>query len=41
LGLRVSIAGGAPRVFRLTPADTQVLCGEAVGRPADGFFNQS
>jgi cell division inhibitor SepF len=40
-GLRGSIDRVATRVFLLTPADTQVLNGEAVGRPADGFFNQS
>ncbi|MDK0518659.1 cell division protein SepF [Streptomyces sp. ML-6] len=40
-GLRGSIERVATRVFLLTPADTQVVSGEAVGRPADGFFNQS
>ncbi|MER7726133.1 cell division protein SepF [Streptomyces sp. NPDC096323] len=40
-GLRGSIDRVATRVFLLTPADTQVVNGEAVGRPADGFFNQS
>ncbi|PZT74306.1 MULTISPECIES: cell division protein SepF [unclassified Streptomyces] len=40
-GLRGSIDRVATRVFLLTPADTQVLNGEAAGRPADGFFNQS
>ncbi|MFE2087843.1 cell division protein SepF [Streptomyces sp. NPDC059460] len=40
-GLRGSIDRVATRVFLLTPADTRVLNGEAVGRPADGFFNQS
>ncbi|MFI9629797.1 cell division protein SepF [Streptomyces sp. NPDC052042] len=40
-GLRGSIERVATRVFLLTPADTRVLSGEAVGRPADGFFNQS
>jgi len=40
-GLRGSIERVATRVFLLTPAGTQVVSGEAVGRPADGFFNQS
>ncbi|WP_335937201.1 cell division protein SepF [Streptomyces sp. PTD5-9] len=40
-GLRGSIERVATRVFLLTPADTRVVSGEAVGRPADGFFNQS
>ncbi|QNE78213.1 DUF552 domain-containing protein [Streptomyces finlayi] len=40
-GLRGSIERVATRVFLLTPADTKVLNGEAAGRPADGFFNQS
>ncbi|MBL1289130.1 cell division inhibitor SepF [Streptomyces sp. LamerLS-316] len=40
-GLRGSIERVATRVFLLTPAHTQVVNGEAVGRPADGFFNQS
>jgi cell division inhibitor SepF len=40
-GLRGSIDRVATRVFLLTPADTRVLNGEAVDRPADGFFNQS
>lgn len=40
-GLRGSIDRVATRVFLLTPADTQVLNGEAAGRKADGFFNQS
>lgn len=40
-GLRGSIERVATRVFLLTPADTQVVTGEAAGRPADGFFNQS
>ncbi|MER8085501.1 MULTISPECIES: cell division protein SepF [unclassified Streptomyces] len=40
-GLRGSIERVATRVFLLTPADTRVVNGEAVGRPADGFFNQS
>lgn len=40
-GLRGSIERVATRVFLLSPADTQVVTGEAAGRPADGFFNQS
>ncbi|NEE30647.1 cell division protein SepF, partial [Streptomyces sp. SID7982] len=28
-------------VFLLSPADTQVVAGEAAGRKTDGFFNQS
>ncbi|MGW1230564.1 cell division protein SepF [Streptomyces sp. NPDC001478] len=40
-GLRGSIDRVATRVFLLSPADTHVVSGEAVGRPADGFFNQS
>lgn len=40
-GLRGSIERVATRVFLLTPADTQVVSGEAAGRRADGFFNQS
>ncbi|MEV8535006.1 cell division protein SepF [Streptomyces sp. NPDC051211] len=40
-GLRGSIERVATRVFLLTPADTQIVNGEAGGRAADGFFNQS
>ncbi|MEU8488967.1 MULTISPECIES: cell division protein SepF [unclassified Streptomyces] len=40
-GLRGSIERVANRVFLLSPADTQVVNGEAESRPADGFFNQS
>ncbi|GAA2981273.1 cell division protein SepF [Streptomyces fulvorobeus] len=40
-GLRGSIERVATRVFLLTPANTRVVNGEAAGRPADGFFNQS
>ncbi|MFG2498798.1 cell division protein SepF [Streptomyces sp. NPDC048441] len=40
-GLRGSIERVATRVFLLTPADTQIVNGEATSRPADGFFNQS
>ncbi|MET8686290.1 cell division protein SepF [Streptomyces sp. NPDC004732] len=40
-GLRGSIERVATRVFLLTPADTQIVNGEAGSRAADGFFNQS
>ncbi|MCX4668301.1 cell division protein SepF [Streptomyces sp. NBC_01381] len=40
-GLRGSIERVATRVFLLTPADTQIVNGEAASRPVDGFFNQS
>ncbi|OAR27632.1 cell division protein SepF [Streptomyces sp. ERV7] len=40
-GLRGSIERVATRVFLLTPADTQILSGEAAGRATGGFFNQS
>lgn len=40
-GLRGSIERVATRVFLLSPADTQVVSGEVVGRSKDGFFNQS
>ncbi|MCQ4083259.1 cell division protein SepF [Streptomyces sp. RB6PN25] len=40
-GLRGSIERVAGRVFLLTPADYKVVNGEAAGRKADGFFNQS
>jgi cell division inhibitor SepF len=40
-GLRGSIDRVATRVFLLSPADTQVVSGEAGGRSKDGFFNQS
>ncbi|MFF2508587.1 cell division protein SepF [Streptomyces sp. NPDC058067] len=40
-GLRGSIERVANRVFLLSPADTQVVNGEAASRPVDGFFNQS
>ncbi|MFF3764328.1 cell division protein SepF [Streptomyces sp. NPDC001922] len=39
-GLRGSIERVATRVFLLTPADYQVVSGDA-GRRSDGFFNQS
>ncbi|MFI6684675.1 cell division protein SepF [Streptomyces sp. NPDC050485] len=40
-GLRGSIERVATRVFLLTPADTQIVSGEAAGRQTGGFFNQS
>ncbi|MGW7268648.1 cell division protein SepF [Streptomyces sp. NPDC054842] len=40
-GLRGTIERVANRVFLLTPAHTEIVSGEAAGRPADGFFNQS
>ncbi|WP_030542265.1 cell division protein SepF [Streptomyces albus] len=40
-GLRGSIERVATRVFLLTPADYRIMPGEAAGRAADGFFNQS
>lgn len=40
-GLRGSIERIAGRVFLLTPTDYKVVSGEAAGRKADGFFNQS
>ncbi|MEU4346581.1 cell division protein SepF [Streptomyces sp. NPDC023838] len=40
-GLRGSIERVATRVFLLTPADTQIVSGEAAGRAPGGFFNQS
>ncbi|MFC9425199.1 MULTISPECIES: cell division protein SepF [unclassified Streptomyces] len=40
-GLRGSIDRVATRVFLLSPADTEIVSGDAVGRPQDGFFNQS
>lgn len=41
-GLRGSIERVATRVFLLSPADTQVVSGEAASRTSrDGFFNQS
>ncbi|MET7763373.1 cell division protein SepF [Streptomyces sp. NPDC005336] len=39
-GLRGSIERVATRVFLLTPADYQIVSGEA-GRSVSGFFNQS
>jgi cell division inhibitor SepF len=40
-GLRGSIDRVANRVFLLTPAHTQIVNGQTLGRPTDGFFNQS
>ncbi|MGP3984432.1 cell division protein SepF [Streptomyces sp. KR80] len=40
-GLRGSIERVATRVFLLTPAEYQVVSGEAARRANDGFFNQS
>ncbi|TLS40976.1 cell division protein SepF [Streptomyces montanus] len=39
-GLRGSIERVSSRVFLLTPADTEIVSGEPMGR-TDGFFNQS
>ncbi|MET8808197.1 cell division protein SepF [Streptomyces sp. NPDC004546] len=40
-GLRGSIDRVSNRVFLLTPADTQIISGEASAHREDGFFNQS
>jgi cell division inhibitor SepF len=40
-GLRGSIERVSNRVFLLTPADTEIISGEAQPHRADGFFNQS
>ena len=40
-GLRGTIERVATRVFLLTPAHTQIVNGQTLGRPTDGFFNQS
>jgi cell division inhibitor SepF len=40
-GLRGTIERVANRVFLLTPANTEIVSGDAAGRQADGFFNQS
>ncbi|MFF9865547.1 cell division protein SepF [Streptomyces sp. NPDC013953] len=40
-GLRGSIERVATRVFLLTPANTEIVNGEAGSRTEDGFFNQS
>jgi len=40
-GLRGTIERVATRVFLLTPANTEIVSGDAAGRQTDGFFNQS
>ncbi|MCW5251064.1 MULTISPECIES: cell division protein SepF [unclassified Streptomyces] len=40
-GLRGSIERVSTRVFLLSPADTEVISGEAASHRSDGFFNQS
>ncbi|MGW3818134.1 cell division protein SepF [Streptomyces sp. NPDC005046] len=40
-GLRGTIERVATRVFLLTPANTEIVSGEASSRRPDGFFNQS
>ncbi|QIY70152.1 cell division protein SepF [Streptomyces sp. RLB1-33] len=40
-GLHGTIERVATRVFLLTPANTEIVSGEAPRRQADGFFNQS
>ncbi|MCX4991957.1 MULTISPECIES: cell division protein SepF [unclassified Streptomyces] len=40
-GLRGTIERVATRVFLLTPANTEIVSGEAASRRTDGFFNQS
>ena len=40
-GLRGSIDRVSNRVFLLTPADTEIISGEAGSHRSDGFFNQS
>ncbi|MER5472143.1 cell division protein SepF [Streptomyces sp. NPDC002935] len=40
-GLRGTIERVATRVFLLTPANTEIVSGEAASRRPDGFFNQS
>ncbi|MHA5051636.1 cell division protein SepF [Streptomyces sp. SD15] len=40
-GLRGTIERVATRVFLLTPANTEIVSGEAAGRQTGGFFNQS
>jgi cell division inhibitor SepF len=40
-GLRGSIDRVSSRVFLLTPADTEIVSGEAASRHSGGFFNQS
>ncbi|WP_055492628.1 cell division protein SepF [Streptomyces sp. TP-A0356] len=40
-GLRGSIDRVSSRVFLLTPANTEIVSGDAASRHHDGFFNQS
>ncbi|CAK7282088.1 MULTISPECIES: cell division protein SepF [Streptomyces] len=40
-GLRGSIDRVSNRVFLLTPADTEIISGDASAHRSDGFFNQS
>ena len=40
-GLRGSIDRVSTRVFLLTPADTEIISGDASAHRTDGFFNQS
>ncbi|MFJ8721806.1 cell division protein SepF [Streptomyces sp. NPDC093269] len=40
-GLRGSIDRVSNRVFLLTPANTEIVSGDAANRRPDGFFNQS
>ncbi|MFF3908988.1 cell division protein SepF [Streptomyces sp. NPDC001848] len=40
-GLRGSIDRVSSRVFLLTPANTEIVSGDAASRSTDGFFNQS
>ncbi|AJE39968.1 MULTISPECIES: cell division protein SepF [Streptomyces] len=40
-GLRGSIDRVSNRVFLLTPANTEIVSGDAASRSTDGFFNQS
>ncbi|MER7918917.1 MULTISPECIES: cell division protein SepF [unclassified Streptomyces] len=40
-GLRGSIDRVSTRVFLLTPADTEIISGDASAHRSDGFFNQS
>jgi cell division inhibitor SepF len=40
-GLRGSIERVSTRVFLLSPADTEIVSGDAATHRSDGFFNQS
>jgi len=40
-GLRGSIERVSTRVFLLTPANTEIVSGDAASRNSNGFFNQS